>query len=119
MPIEPRRFGLLLLFAITFLLFGFGSSEASAGVVAAPWDKLAHIGVFAVLAVALRLVLPGVPMTVIVGIGLSVAIADELKQAWVPGRDPSWADGAADMLGIALGLLVWPLLNQRLGGVRT
>jgi VanZ family protein len=114
MPIEPRLLGMVILSGISALLFGFGSTEASAGLVASPWDKLAHIGVFALLAVALRLALPRVPLTVIIGIGLSVAVADELNQLWVPGRDPSWEDGVADMAGIALGLLVRPLLTRHL-----
>ncbi|PKO34824.1 MAG: hypothetical protein CVU34_04825 [Betaproteobacteria bacterium HGW-Betaproteobacteria-7] len=114
MPIEPRLLGMVILSGIAALLFGFGSTEASAGLVAAPWDKLAHIGVFALLTLALRLMLPRVPLTVIIGIGLSIAVADELNQIWVPGRNPSWEDGAADMAGIALGLLIWPLLTRRL-----
>lgn len=28
----------------------------------------------------------------------------ELGQAWIPGRDPSWVDGALNALGAAMGL---------------
>lgn len=116
MPIEPRLLGMVILGSIAALLFGFGSTEASAGLVATPWDKLAHIGVFTTLTLALRLVLPRLPLTLIIGIGLSVAVADELNQILVPGRNPSWEDGVADMAGIALGLLLWPVLARYLTG---
>ena len=38
---------------------------------------------------------------------------DELHQAFVPGRDPSWTDLGFDSLGALIGLLVWEALPWR------
>jgi VanZ family protein len=77
-------------------------------------DKLVHASLFALMgALATRgwaydrskwaLVLLGV---------FGLAPLTELLQAWVPGRGSSWADGAADLLGMALGVGA-ALLTQR------
>jgi VanZ family protein len=119
MPTEARawsRPGLYIVGGILFLLFGFGSTPASANLVAEPWDKLVHFGVFACLTVGLRLLLPRVPLTLIIGIALAIAIGDELHQFLVPQRQPGWDDGLADMVGVGGGLLSSTCLRRRFSG---
>ena len=71
-----------------------------------------HLAVFATLAIGLRLLMPGLPGWMLFGLAAVVAIADETHQFLVPTRQPAWDDGMADLLGAALGLLVWPRLQQ-------
>lgn len=105
---------LLSVIGIFLLLFGFGSTPASANLIATPWDKLVHFGVFSVLTVGLRILLPRQPRTMIIGLAFVVALADELHQFFVPGRQSGWDDGLADMAGIACGLFIRPWLERAL-----
>ena len=113
MPTDPlrrlasTRFGFIVVFCVFVLLFGFGSTPASANLVAHPWDKLAHVSVFAILTFGLRLALPRIPVSLIIGLALSVALADELHQFFVPQRQPGWDDGIADAIGVLGGLGIW------------
>lgn len=107
--------GTAVVVGIFFLLFGFGSTPASGNLVPAPWDKGVHLAVFATLAIGLRLLMPGLPGWMLFGLAAVVAIADETHQFLVPTRQPAWDDGMADLLGAALGLLVWSSLRQYRG----
>lgn len=123
MPISRRSlhsrklFGLVVVFGIFFLLFGFGSTPESGNLVATPWDKAVHIGVFAVLVMGLRASLPNLSTPLIAGMALSIGLADELHQYLVPGRQPGIDDWLADCAGALGGLLVWPWLERRLSFV--
>lgn len=93
-----------------------------------PWDKLAHGTAYAALAFALewafRATAPGMPRSrrrlwILVLAGL-FAFLDEWHQSFVPGRDASAGDLAADLVGIlAAGILAdLPLVFTRhLGGL--
>lgn len=104
---QPSRLALAVIIGIFILLFGFGSTSASANLVVHPWDKLVHFGVFSTLTVALRLSLPKLPVSIIIGLALSIALADELHQFFVPQRQPDWDDGLADAVGVLCGLIAW------------
>ena len=117
--LPSKHVGIGIVVGIFLLLFGFGSMPASANLVAHPWDKLVHLGVFAVLTFGLRLSLPKISVSMIIGIALSIALADELHQFFVPERQPSWDDGIADGFGVLLGLClcwqykcIWPNRNR-------
>lgn len=113
MPTDPprrqasARFGIIVVLCVFVLLFGFGSTPASANLVAHPWDKLVHVLVFAILTFGLRLALPKIPVSLIIGIALSIALADEFHQFFVPQRQPGWDDGIADSFGVLGGLGIW------------
>ena len=107
LPLSPIRFGIIVVFGVFVLLFGFGSTPASANLVAHPWDKLVHVLVFALLTFGLRQALPRIPVSLIIGIALSVALVDELHQFFVPQRQPGWDDGIADGIGVLGGLSIW------------
>lgn len=99
--------GTAVVLGIFFLLFGFGSTPASGNLVPSPWDKGVHLGVFATLAVGLRMLMPGLPAGILFGMTAVVALSDEIHQLWVPTRQPDWHDGIADLLGAAIGLAGW------------
>ena len=99
--------GLFVVIAIFFLLFGFGSTPASANLVAPPLDKLVHVGVFATLAIGLRLCMPTLSVALIAGLALSIGLADEVHQYFVPNRQPALDDFLADVLGVFCALSLW------------
>ena len=76
-----------------------------AGLIPAPWDKLAHLVYFFVLAVLLVIADAGRRPWLIVVLLITVGAADEWHQAYVPGREASIADFAADCVGIASGVV--------------
>lgn len=94
---------------LLFGLFILGSHPASANLFHPPLDKIVHFFVFGLLAIALQLTLPNLKWFVIVLIATAIAAADELHQFLVPGRQPGWDDGFADLLGACFGLAAWQL----------
>ncbi len=102
--------GTAVVVGIFFLLFGFGSTPESGNLLPTPWDKGVHLAVFAILAIGLRMLMPGLPGWVLFGLAIVIALADEVHQQWVPTRQPDWNDGIADLLGAALGLAAWKYL---------
>lgn len=84
-------------------------------------DKVAHLGLYAVLGVALgrgrHLDRTGsgglIPWQVPPALGMAWALSDEAHQALVPGRDPSVGDLAADAVGLLLGYWLSSYLLRR------
>ncbi len=83
-------------------------------------DKLVHLTLYAVFGVTLaygRARSPSPPAHWIVLLaGVAYAATDEWHQAFVPGRDPSLADWAADIIGIHLGYALTRLVRARADG---
>ena len=107
------------------LYFG-GAQPIAVGLIPEPWDKLAHAGVFAVLAACVGYA-SGWRGRAMWWLGFAVALAvgaiDEFHQMTLPGRAAGWDDLTADTVGAALGAtsLRWRRgvegwLVQRLGG---
>ncbi|AKU90835.1 hypothetical protein AKJ08_1222 [Vulgatibacter incomptus] len=80
------------------------------------FDKLEHFTEYAgfgfLIARALRFVGPTSMSTlrgwgVTVALGAAFGVSDEIHQYFVPGRDSSIFDVAADTLGTAFGAMVW------------
>lgn len=97
--------------SIVFGLFDLGAQPFAVGLIPAPWDKLAHGGVFAVLAAAIGLAsgLRGWRMVLmsIAGAALLGAL-DEWHQVYLPGRHAGLDDPLADMVGALAGAsLLW------------
>jgi VanZ family protein len=87
------------------LLIG-GAQPVAVGLVPAPWDKLAHTAVFAVLASAIGYAsgLRGWRMLLVAfGVAVAVGALDEWHQMYLPGRSAGLDDLAADAVGAALG----------------
>jgi len=112
--------------AIVFLLLLPGGDLPSVpgwvpALLAAISDKLVHCGLFFVWAglAAMAVVKPyakrGLAAIFLASVAFGGAL--ELAQGWVPGRDPSWGDLAADALGtlliLALVLLYFSVGKRR------
>jgi uncharacterized protein YfiM (DUF2279 family) len=101
-----RLLALVAAVAVPVGLFYGGAQSYAVGLIPPPWDKFAHVAVFAVLAWAVayasgwrdvRMWWLGFAVAVLVG------AADEWHQANLPGRAAGWDDLAADAVGAALG----------------
>lgn len=110
------RFALALVVVLLILYFWGNDQPVAAGLIPAPWDKLAHLAWYAVLS-GLLLVAAGHrawPWT-LSGL-LLLAGWDEWHQFALPGRQPGFGDWVADALGVvvgtgishAFGRRVWP-----------
>lgn len=88
----------------------------------AGWDKVAHFLAYGALCTLLLRALHGglLPLRLTLGLA-AVALAtaygasDEFHQSFVPGRDASVFDLAADFLGAASAVALWVLLSKRRG----
>ena len=80
-------------------------------------DKVVHLGMYAVLGAALargRILDPAEPPHLaLVLLGTTYGLLDEIRQAYVPGRDPSGGDVLADTLGVLLGYIIVLTLLRR------
>jgi VanZ family protein len=77
------------------------------GLIPVPWDKLAHVSVFAVLAAVMGYAsrLRGWPMLLVgFSYALGMGALDEWHQMYLPGRSAGLDDLAADAVGAALGI---------------
>ena len=104
-----RVLAVLLALAILFGLFVLGAQPFAVGLFPVPWDKVAHAGVFAVLAATIGLAsgLRGWRMVVLaVGGALLVGVLDEWHQVILPGRQVGLDDLAADVVGGLIGALL-------------
>ncbi len=106
----------LAIMALIFALSATPDLSSGLGV----WDtvlrKLAHVTIFAVLALTLvratrwrRPILASV-------IAIAYAISDEVHQHFVEGRHGTPVDVAIDAIGIGLVALAWVLAARRRGG---
>ncbi len=85
-------------------LFVGGAQPQAAGLIPEPWDKLAHAAFFFVFTLLLgRFV--GLSVALVIVLALLVGAADEIHQAFLPGRVAGWDDWLADVAGAGLGLI--------------
>lgn len=87
-------------------LYILGAQPVAVGLIPAPWDKLAHLFIFAIVGGAAGVASGkrGWRMTLYCVAGaMMVGAMDELHQAFLPGRAASWSDLAADLIGGILG----------------
>jgi VanZ family protein len=108
-----RAVFLLAGLAVAIALFYFGGKPVAVGLVAEPWDKLAH---FAVYSAITALLLLGTRMRWPIATLLLVCMiggCDELRQLWLPGRSADVGDLVADIAaGIATCLLLLHLQDR-------
>jgi VanZ family protein len=109
MPTEAATAARLARFSFVALLFGIfvlGSHPAAGHLFLPPWDKLAHIVLFSVIAATIPTTWPRLHWAGVRALGLLISFADELHQVFLPERHPGWDDGLANLAGLALGLLL-------------
>jgi len=111
--------------AYVLLIFGVSSMSSPPAVAVAPnLDKVAHLAEYGVLGLMLGWAL-GLPRTggrpwgvffLAVAVGAAIGLSDELYQGTVPGRESSYLDLLADIVGLtaALAALLW--WGKRRGG---
>ena len=78
-------------------------------------DKVVHAAIFAVPVLAGLLAgLPRVPVVVLLAV--HAAVSEELQSALLPDRHGSLQDAAADLLGVAIGLVLFLWVSSRRRG---
>ena len=98
----------LLLVLMTGALFIGGAQPFAVNLIPAPWDKFAHIALFAVISAAIGLASgrTGTSMVLLAVAGtLLLGLVDEWHQGFLPGRNAGLDDLAADLLGALAGAL--------------
>jgi VanZ family protein len=90
------RAGLLI---ALFVLFVGGHQPGSGQLFTPPWDKVAHCIFYGGLLVIARIAFPKAHLLSLFIFILTVGIADEIHQMFVPGRHPGLDDLAADIFG--------------------
>lgn len=85
------------------------------------YDKLVHLGEYAVLGAVLARALggggrgPGLAFAAALLLGSLYGASDELHQSFVPGRSSEVLDWVADTAGVALGAAAFAFLRRRGG----
>lgn len=96
---------------IAFLIAGtglliLGAQPIAVGLFSSPWDKLAHVGTYALIGCAAGVASGSQGwrrVACCVAGALALGVADELHQVYLPGRSASWADLLADIVGGVVG----------------
>lgn len=96
-----RLLALLACVAFVTGLFVGGAQPVAVGLIPAPWDKLAHLVSFGVLTVLIELALR--PRAwLLIALPMMVSAADEIHQAYLPGRFASVEDWLAGTVGACI-----------------
>lgn len=99
----------LLVLAIPPTLWLGGAQPIAVGLLATPWDKVAHIAVYAVLSCAIGFASRrhgAWAMAIGFAGAMLVGLIDEAHQLYLPGRSADVEDLLADAVGAALGTVV-------------
>jgi VanZ family protein len=111
-PVPVRFLSGAAFFLLVTVLFVGGAQPEAAGMFDEHWDKLAHFGYFALLAMlatlATGLRFPALALISVVVVGL----ADELAQTQLPGRHANLPDLAFDLAGAVCAVLLTLALRR-------
>jgi VanZ family protein len=105
--VAARCLCLAMAAAIVFELFTMSVRPAAAGLIVAPWDKVAHFAVYSTIAALLWVAAAGRMRVALLLAVVALGLLDELHQAGVPGRTADAMDFLADTCAAAatIGLL--------------
>jgi VanZ family protein len=101
-----RRLCLVIAATGTLMLFYLGAQPIAVGLFRAPWDKLAHLLVFAAITGLLWIGTAGRFPLVLVAIVAGIGVADEWHQAGLPGRSMDLGDLLVDISASVLTVIV-------------
>jgi VanZ family protein len=98
-----RLAGAFVLVVLIALMLSPGGTIDSTELI---WDKAAHFIAFGLILWSLGVLFRRLPRTWAALLAIALGAAIEVVQGYV-GRDPSWGDLLADVLGVATALLIW------------
>lgn len=98
-----RLAGALVLVVLLALMLSPGGTLDTEGLI---WDKAAHFIAFGLILWSLGVLFRRLPRTWAALIAIAIGGAVEVVQGYI-GRDPSWGDFLADVLGVGTALLIW------------
>ena len=102
-----------VMLAMVAALFHQGAQPYAVELILSPWDKLAHLALFGLLAALFWLMANARhPWLVLLAVAAIGAI-DELAQLRLPGRQPGLDDLLADVLGAAVALWILSRIARR------
>jgi len=112
-----RRFFVYLLPALLYaaLIFYLSAQPGLPAVPVAGFDKIEHLGAYAVLGALLARALMGYgvarrrALVLAVLLGALYGVSDEVHQSFVPTRSADWRDVVADLLGSSFGAGVYSI----------
>lgn len=98
-----RLVGAVVLLVLIALMLAPGGTIDSRELI---WDKAAHFIAFGLILWSLGVLFRRLPRTWAALLAITLGAAVEVVQGYI-GRDPSWGDLLADVLGVATALLIW------------
>ena len=98
-----RIVGAAVMIALLALMLGPAQEAESTGLI---WDKAAHFVAFGLILWSLGVLFRRVPRLWAAVLAVAIGGTVEIIQGFV-GRDPSWGDFLADILGVAAALAAW------------
>lgn len=98
-----RVVGAAVMTVLLVLLLGPALEPETTGLI---WDKAAHFVAFGLILWSLGVLFRRIPRLWAAAIAIALGGAVEIIQSFV-GRDPSWGDFLADILGVAAALTAW------------
>lgn len=119
-----RRYWKTILWCLTmfYMLFSPGSALPKPEIKIPHFDKLVHAGMFAILVFLFQLDSYKTPkarfkvVLLIISVLLFGSLSEYIQFAYIPGRSGTINDLIADVTGIALGLLLFNWLGERVSG---
>lgn len=87
-------------------LLRLGETSLAVGLIPSPWDKLAHALTFGTIALSLWLAARQRWLGACVGIAFAIAVYDEWRQLYLPGREADLLDLLANTTGILLAVVL-------------
>lgn len=82
------------------------------------FDKVVHLGIFAVFAFLWMNVGPRAGRALFAGLALAI-LSEVVQELPIVHRDATFMDGVADMAGVVAGILVFEGLSRRRAGMPT
>jgi VanZ like family. len=100
-----RLAGAVLMVVLLALMIGPYQNVESASRI---WDKAAHFVAFGLILWSLGVLFRRLPRLGAATLAIAIGAAVEVIQRYT-GRDPSWGDWLADILGVAVALTLWAI----------